>query len=75
VSSTYTQEPRRIFLWIGKGEKRATLFVNRQPKADFQHHHIFSFKRDPDGWRLAGYATTEGGLLERLRRGYPAVLV
>lgn len=75
VSSTYTQEPRRIFLWLGRGEKRATLFVDSRPRADFQHHHIFSFGRDADGWRFKSYSTHDGGLLERLRRGYTAVLV
>lgn len=74
MSSTYPQEPRRIFLWIGK-EKWATLFVDRKPNADFRHRRVFSFECDAEGWCLTGYATPDGGLLERLRRSYPAILV
>lgn len=70
VSSTYSRKPKRIFLWIGE-KKRATLFVDREPRVDFRHRHVFSFERDADGWRFTGYATTDGGPLEGLRRGYP----
>lgn len=74
VSATYPQGPRRIFLWVGR-EKRATLFVDSRPRADFRHCHIFSFERDADGWHFKSYSTRGGGLLERLRRGYPRILV
>lgn len=74
VSSAYLEKPKRIFLWVGR-EKRATLFVDGKPRADFWHRHVFSFKRGADGWRFEGYSTRDGGLLERLRRGYPRILV
>ena len=74
VSSAYPKKPKRIFLWVGR-EKRATLFLDDNPRADFQHRHIFSFERDADGWRFEGYSTRDGGLLERLRRNYPGILV
>ncbi len=74
VSATYPHRPRRTFLWVGR-EKRATLFVDSKPRADFRHRHIFSFERDADGWRFEGYSTRDDDLLERLRRDYPRILV
>ncbi len=75
VASTYPREPRRIFLWLSRERKRATLLVNLRLNADSRHRHVFSFERDADGWRFEGYSAHDDGLLERLRRGYPNLLV
>lgn len=75
VGSMYPEGPRRIFLLVDNKRGRADLYVDRKPKANGKHRHIFLLERNSDGWRFTGYGTTDGGLLERLRKGYPAVLM
>ena len=62
-------------LYVRRGQRRVELYVDRKPKEFGSHRHIFLLERNSDGWRFTGYGTTDGGLLERLRRGYPAVLM
>ncbi len=75
VSSVYPKKPRRIFLKVDGEQAYAELYVDRKPKEFGSHRHIFLLERNSDGWRFRGYGTTDGVLLERLRRGYTAVLV
>ena len=75
VGSAYPEGPKRIFLLVDGGRGRAELVVDRKPRENGKHRHIFLLERGANGWYFSAYGTTDDNLPERLRRGYPKISV